>query len=114
MNFEEAIPAAKAVEALNGQDLNGKPLFCGRAQKKAEREAMLRQQFETRRMERIEQYQNVNLYVKNLDDTVDDDKLREEFANYGTITSAKVRNKKPQPMHACARFAPRPPPTCRL
>jgi polyadenylate-binding protein len=91
VNFEEAIPAAKAVEALNGQDLNGKPLFCGRAQKKAEREAMLRQQFETRRMERIEQYQNVNLYVKNLDDTVDDDKLREEFANYGTITSAKVQ-----------------------
>jgi len=91
VNFEEAVPAAKAVEALNGQDLGGKPLFCGRAQKKAEREAMLRQQFETRRMERIEQYQNVNLYVKNLDDTVDDDKLREEFAAYGTITSAKVQ-----------------------
>eukprot|EP00959_Pyramimonas_sp_CCMP1952_P265712 5555380-Pyramimonas_sp.AAC.2 len=52
---------------------------------------MLRQQYEVRRLERIEKYQNVNLYVKNLDDTVDDDKLREEFAPYGTITSAKVR-----------------------
>lgn len=67
-----------------------KPMFCGRAQKKAEREAILRAQFEQRRMERIEQYQNVNLYVKNLDDSVDDDKLREEFSPFGTITSAKV------------------------
>jgi polyadenylate-binding protein len=35
-------------------------------------------------------YQGVNLYVKNLDDTIDDEKLREEFAVHGTITSAKV------------------------
>ncbi|KAM7404898.1 hypothetical protein PAMP_012203 [Pampus punctatissimus] len=35
-------------------------------------------------------YQGVNLYVKNLDDSIDDDRLRKEFAPYGTITSAKV------------------------
>lgn len=34
--------------------------------------------------------QGVNLYVKNLDDGIDDDKLRKEFAPYGMITSAKV------------------------
>lgn len=34
--------------------------------------------------------QGVNLYVKNLDDGLDDEKLRKEFAPYGTITSAKV------------------------
>jgi polyadenylate-binding protein len=28
--------------------------------------------------------------VKNLDDTIDDEKIRKEFAPYGTITSAKV------------------------
>ncbi len=28
--------------------------------------------------------------MKNLDDTIDDEKLREEFAVHGTITSAKV------------------------
>jgi RNA recognition motif-containing protein len=28
--------------------------------------------------------------VKNLDDAIDDEKLREEFSPYGTITSARV------------------------
>lgn len=32
----------------------------------------------------------MNLYVKNLADNISDDKLREEFQQYGTITSAKV------------------------
>ena len=43
------------------------------------------------RQERIAKYQGMNLYVKNLDDTVDDDTLRTEFTPFGTITSAKVR-----------------------
>ena len=32
----------------------------------------------------------MNLYIKNLVDEVDDEKLRAEFEPYGTITSAKV------------------------
>lgn len=39
-------------------------------------------------------FQGVNLYVKNLDDSIDDERLRKEFAPYGTITSAKV-------LHTC-------------
>eukprot|EP00854_Cymbomonas_tetramitiformis_P019683 gene19683-23544_t len=92
VNFESPDEAVKAVDAVNNKPLGEKVVFCGRAQKKAEREAMLRQQYEQRRLERIEKYQNVNLYVKNLDDSVDDEKLREEFAQFGTITSAKVIN----------------------
>ena len=35
-------------------------------------------------------YHNINLYIKNLEDDVDEDKLREMFAPYGTITSHKI------------------------
>jgi len=42
----------------------------------------------------LNRYQGVNLYVKNLDDTIDDERLRKEFAPYGTITSAKVMNEE--------------------
>jgi RNA recognition motif-containing protein len=45
-------------------------------------------------MERINRYQGVNLYVKNLDDNIDDERLRKEFSQFGTITSAKVRNSR--------------------
>ncbi len=42
VNFAEAEAAAKAVEELNGKDIDGKEIFAGRAQKKAEREASLK------------------------------------------------------------------------
>jgi polyadenylate-binding protein len=32
----------------------------------------------------------VNLYVKNLDDAIDEEKLREEFSAFGAITSCKI------------------------
>jgi polyadenylate-binding protein len=65
--------------------VDGKTLFVGRHQKKAEREAELRQKFEALRQERANKFQGVNLYVKNLDDQVDDDRLRSEFAAFGTL-----------------------------
>ena len=46
--------------------------------------------FELLKLERLNRYQGVNLYVKNLDDSIDDEILRKEFSPYGTITSAKV------------------------
>ncbi|XP_067862713.1 polyadenylate-binding protein 4-like isoform X3 [Heptranchias perlo] len=84
------ILSCKAVEEMNGKELNGKMLFVGRAQKKVERQAELKRKFEQLKQERISRYQGVNLYIKNLDDTIDDEKLRKEFAPFGSITSAKV------------------------
>ncbi|KAL2103659.1 hypothetical protein ACEWY4_000527 [Coilia grayii] len=90
VNFENHEDAQKAVEAMNGKELNGKVLYVGRAQKRLERQGELKRKFEQIKMDRIQRYQGVNLYVKNLDDTINDEKLRKEFAPYGTITSAKV------------------------
>merc|ERR1719367_1913768 len=92
VSFETPEEAQTAVDDLNGKDMDGKTVYCGRAQKKAERQAELKKKFDALKQERMQRYQGVNLYVKNLDDTIDDDRLRKEFAPFGTITSAKVMN----------------------
>jgi polyadenylate-binding protein len=90
VNYESHEEAQLAVDALHDQDHHGRKLFVSRAQKKAEREEELRKSHEQAKMEKLSKYQGVNLYVKNLEDDVDDDKLRAEFEPYGTITSCKV------------------------
>lgn len=89
--FEDPEAAEKAVQELNEKEISdGKPLYVGRAQKKAERQQELRRKFEQLKIERLNRYQGVNLYVKNLDDSIDDERLRKEFQPFGSITSAKV------------------------
>ncbi|XP_074606582.1 polyadenylate-binding protein 1-like isoform X2 [Acropora palmata] len=88
--YETPEQAQKAVDELCGREWNGQKLYAGRAQRKAERQMDLKSHFEKKKRERIIRYQGVNLFVKNLDDTIDDGRLREEFSEYGTITSTKV------------------------
>uniref|UniRef100_A0A8C7U4J1 Polyadenylate-binding protein n=1 Tax=Oncorhynchus mykiss TaxID=8022 RepID=A0A8C7U4J1_ONCMY len=90
VSYEKHEDANKACEEMNGQEFNGKTVFVGRAQKKIERQGELKRKFEMLKQERISRYQGVNLYIKNLDDTIDDEKLRKEFTPFGSITSAKV------------------------
>lgn len=99
VNYQEHEGAASAIEALNGKEFktigeDGEEttveMYVGRAQKKAERERELRAKFDAEKMDRISKFQGVNLYVKNLDDVVTDEQLRNEFAAMGTITSARV------------------------
>ncbi|KAK0152545.1 Embryonic polyadenylate-binding protein [Merluccius polli] len=90
VNYGNHLDAQKAVEEMNGEDLNGKVLYVGRAQKRTERQGELKRKFDQIKRDRIQRYQGVNLYVKNLDDTINDERLRKEFSPYGTITSAKV------------------------
>merc|ERR1719412_1594948 len=89
--FENPEDADKAVAEMNESEMeNGKRIYVGRAQRKIERQGELRDKFEKLKEERLKRYQGVNLYVKNLDDSVDDERLRKEFAPFGTITSARV------------------------
>uniref|UniRef100_A0A8D3CFF0 Polyadenylate-binding protein n=1 Tax=Scophthalmus maximus TaxID=52904 RepID=A0A8D3CFF0_SCOMX len=90
VNYANHEDAQKAVDEMNGKELNGKVLYVGRAQKRLERQGELKRKFDQIKQDRIQRYQGVNLYVKNLDDSIDDERLRKEFAPYGTITSAKV------------------------
>ncbi|XP_064529708.1 polyadenylate-binding protein 1-like [Pseudopipra pipra] len=90
VNFEKHEEAEKAVADMNGKEINGRMVYVGRAQKRLERQSELKRKFEQIKQERASRYQGVNLYVKNLDDGIDDEKLRKEFSPYGTITSAKV------------------------
>jgi len=98
VNFVEHEAAVLAIENLNGKEyetvIDGEntkqELFVGRAQKKSERERELHAKYEAEKMDRIAKFQGVNLYVKNLDETISDDVIRDEFAAMGTITSARV------------------------
>ncbi|THG22605.1 hypothetical protein TEA_023461 [Camellia sinensis var. sinensis] len=72
VNFQNPDDAAAAVENLNGSSLNDdKVLFVGKAQRKAEREVYLVQ-------------------VKFMLVSVTDEKLKELFSEFGTITSCKI------------------------
>ncbi|ELK30241.1 Polyadenylate-binding protein 1-like protein [Myotis davidii] len=93
VNFEKHEEAQKAVMDMNGKEVRGQLLYVGRAQKWAERQNELKrkfQQMKQMKQDRLNHYQGVNLYVKNLDDSIDNERLRKEFSPYGVITSAKV------------------------
>ena len=90
VNYENHDDAYRAVEELNETEVNGRQLYVGRAQKKFEREEELRRQYNAAKAERMSKYQGVNLFVKNLADEVDDERLRQEFTPFGAITSCKV------------------------
>lgn len=90
INYENHEEAQAAIDEMNGKEIDGVQVYVGRAQKKSERERELKDMFEKLKRERMSKYQGVNLYIKNLEETVDDAKLRQEFQHIGTITSAKV------------------------
>ncbi|KHN22334.1 Polyadenylate-binding protein 2 [Glycine soja] len=90
VNFANVEDAAKAVEALNGKNFDGKEWYVGKAQKKSERELELKERNEQSTKETVDKYHGTNLYIKNLDDSVGDEELRELFSEFGTITSCKV------------------------
>ncbi|KAJ0971373.1 hypothetical protein J5N97_019332 [Dioscorea zingiberensis] len=81
VSFESPEHAKKAMEAMNGSKLGSKILYVGPAQKKAEREKILKMQFAKK---------TETVYVKNLDDAVDDKKLLEHFVGCGKVLSARV------------------------
>ncbi|KAK6911983.1 RNA recognition motif domain [Dillenia turbinata] len=90
VNFESSEDAQKAVQAMNGALLGSKHLYVGRAQRKAEREELLKHEFGKMHNYQSDKLMASNLYVKHLNSDVDDKTLHELFSPYGHVTSAKV------------------------
>jgi len=105
--FSSPEEAMKAIREMNGRTIGSKTLYVTLFQNKEDRKAHLASQhiqqrakaecqqkikcrFEQLRTEGMDRYQGVKLFVNNLDDTINDERLRKEFTPFGTITSAKV------------------------
>lgn len=90
MNHESA---AKALSELNGKFFEGEPpfeLYVSRAQKKSERLRELKSRMDAAKVDQLNKFQGLNLYVKNIDDNLSDDQFRDLFTPFGTITSARI------------------------
>ncbi|XP_059535769.1 polyadenylate-binding protein 4-like [Myotis daubentonii] len=90
IRFERHADAKKAIEELDGKEFGRRKIYVSRAQKKKEREAELQQKLEEMKRNRNTKYHGINLFVKNLAESIDDEHLHKMFAPFGTITSAKV------------------------
>ena len=114
--YEKPDEARAAVEDLNGKDLRTDEekeafeeakkkaeeeklpvpdeglLYVGRAQTKRERAKTLKQEYAsaTAPGAEVQEHPGLNLYVKNLNDDIDDEGLKKLFAAYGEIGSAHV------------------------
>ncbi|KAG2465169.1 PABP1 protein, partial [Polypterus senegalus] len=57
VSFERHEDAQKAVDEMNGKEINGKQIYVGRAQKKVERQTELKRKFEQMKQDRMTRYQ---------------------------------------------------------
>ncbi|KAG7643343.1 RNA recognition motif domain [Arabidopsis suecica] len=90
VNFDNPEDARRAAETVNGTKFGSKCLYVGRAQKKAEREQLLREQFKEKHEEQKMIAKVSNIYVKNVNVAVTEEELRKHFSQCGTITSTKL------------------------
>eukprot|EP00002_Diphylleia_rotans_P010824 TRINITY_DN213_c0_g2_i1.p1 TRINITY_DN213_c0_g2~~TRINITY_DN213_c0_g2_i1.p1 ORF type:complete len:632 (+),score=141.46 TRINITY_DN213_c0_g2_i1:62-1957(+) len=90
VNFATPDAAEKAIQEMDGKTLGSRNLYCARAQSKSERQSLLRAKYDERKRENYRKYKDSNLYVKNLDDSIDEARIREEFSRFGTIIRAAV------------------------
>lgn len=114
VNYQEHESAVKALEALNGksftEEVDGSSatteLYVSRAQKKSDRARELKSKIDAMAQERATKYQGMNLYVKNIADSMTDEQFREIFAPFGTITSSRIMREAAAPTEAGAAAAP--------
>jgi len=88
--YEKHDDANSAVEKMQSQLFGNKKIWCGPAQKKSEREQELKTKFRVLKLEQMTKYSGINLYIKNLEDEINEERLKKEFTQFGTIKSARI------------------------
>lgn len=96
---KEDVDAKKDEEPKEGEEVDEEAkknirrttrFYVTRAQKKAERDRELSEKFEQIKQDRQSKYQGVNVYIKNLHESVTDEDLHDAFSKFGSITSVRV------------------------
>ena len=87
--FKKTEDARVAEEKLANFVIEGQKLYVCRAIPKEERRKQLRE-------ERLKVFKDCNLFVKELPEDVDDEKLRKAFEEFGKVVSARVMLEKRQ------------------
>jgi len=88
--FQESEEAKQAIEQLNGTKLNnGNELYVAKFEKKSERTKKLKIEMSKTNVQ--DNNQKKNLYIKYIDESVNEEMLRKEFEVFGKITSIKIQ-----------------------
>jgi polyadenylate-binding protein len=93
VNFSTHESAKEAVESYNNKPVEVSPgiaLYVARFQTKYERIREKEKNYAARKFEKMQRYNGVNLYLKNFDDFVNENHLREVFSKFGNVISTRV------------------------
>ena len=87
--YEQKEVASQVVSELHGKEVNEITWFIARAMSKRERSI---ENYKTYKA-KVEDWKKRNLFVRNLDDSIDAGRLKSIFQEYGDVTSTKVASK---------------------
>jgi len=89
-NFQNHDSAKNAAENLNGKVEEGKMWSCGRMMSKYERQQYLIREGAKVANDNYERTKGRNLYIRNFDENVEDEQLKEFFSQFGEVESAII------------------------
>lgn len=91
-NFKGHESAVNAEKEMNGFELQGQKLIVVRAEPKNVREKRMKKIYENKKKDLKSKTKGLNLYVKNLAESINKDKLKTLFSKFGEISSCVVMN----------------------
>jgi len=91
-NFFDHESAVLAEKELNGTELQGQKLIVTKQEAKAVREKRMKKIYESKKKDLKSKTKGLNVYVKNLAESINKDKLKSLFSKFGDISSCVVMN----------------------